>query len=185
MRKIKCVFLFVNSLFLSCSVNSLSVKSEFQIIQLEEFYSGQGAIIPATSIEYFGNDSTKFTPSIEQIKQAELILKNDLHNHYWKDYYFGGFFYNESKDSTELYEEFEDQVNKYKTDLTYFNRYYLGYRNLINEVIIKIAVFDATSCESKEMFKNWQNKYYWYLGSYSEYMRNYEINLNDNDIEHF
>jgi hypothetical protein len=181
------ILLAISFYLISCSANQISVKCNFKIIELKEFYSGQGAIIPDTSKEYFGGriNSNRFTPSIEQIRLAESILSNDIYNYYWKVYYFSGFFYSETKDSTDLYEEFIDEVANYKNDLTFFNRYYLAYRDESNEDIIQISIFNFSTCETKDLFEKWQEEYLWRLESLSEFMRTYKINLNRNEIEHF
>lgn len=176
------VILFLSS----CSSSGTTSTHEFEIIELKEYFDGKGAIVPSTSMDYFtfGNDSTKFTPTITQIKIAESILIQDLFNYYKKVYYYSGYFSEETEDSIALLNRFNDYLTEYKAEIKEFYRYYIGYKNNSNEDIILIHLFNFNTSEAREIFSEWQDKHIFGVGGFfEENMRSFRVNLNKQEIE--
>jgi len=172
------VILFLSS----CSSSSTTSTHEFEIIELKEYFDGKGAIVPSTSMDYFtfGNDSTKFTPTIDQIKIAESILLRDI---YYNKIIFDdrNLIIKNKEDSLVLINKY---VKEFESWIRDYYRYYIGYKNNSNEDIILIHLFNFNTSEAREIFSEWQDKHILGVGGFfEENMRWFRINLNNQEIE--
>jgi hypothetical protein len=177
------------ALLISCSMQQSIEKHEFEIIQLEEYYEGQGAIIPATSPSYFVGHQVKekITPTLEQVRKAEHILKEGLFNSYEEDLNRGKiYFYSADnartrEDSLRLLLEMVKNVRK---EMRSYYRQYLGYISDRNEEMIVIYLFNYGTREARDHFRNWQNEYCWGSGEfYDNNTFRFLINLATGAIE--
>jgi hypothetical protein len=175
--------------FISCSVQRNIEKHEFEIVQLNEYYDGQGAIIPADSPSYFVSHpiKEKITPTIEQIKRAEKILKENIFGYYEKALN-SGIIYFHSSDNAKTREDslrlLLDMVKNVKKDMKNYYRQYLGYISNTNEEKIIIYLFNYGTWSARNIFKNWKDDYC--LGSGEFYDNNtfrFLINLTKEKIE--
>jgi hypothetical protein len=157
------IFLITN---LSESVAQETDQSEFQIINLKEFYNTQGAIVPESDTSPFSTPKNvkKFTPGIEEIIEAESILKNML-------YMIIG------------YSEYYIPVLEKRIRNLY--RHYVGWENEDGDKIISIIMYDFT--EVNDLIKHlsdWRKRILLSLEQNKEYLdRIFYINLNNQELE--
>ncbi len=172
------VILFLSS----CSSSSTTSTHEFEIIELEESFDGKGAIVPSQSMDYFtfGNDSTKFTPTLDQVKLAESILVRDIYDS-------KVFFQNNKliiKNKEDSLVLFNKYVKKIENQIRSYYRYYIGYKNKSNEDIIIVHLFNFNTSEAREIFSEWQDKHIFGVGGFfEENMIWFRVNLNKQEIE--
>ena len=128
--KLFAFFFIIFSLDVSLFCQNLSVH-EFEQIELNEFYDTKGVIIP-DSISHYMVSEKRFTPSIDEVIEAEktfrdLVYTMVAHN----DYY------------TEM---FDKQIRKYY-------RQYIGFvkngNRIINIIMYDFSVGDSVECMKK------------------------------------
>lgn len=155
----KMIMIAITLAFTGCQTIVRKVQSEsFVIILLKDFYEGQGAVVPA-KYPTFGtpNVNGRFTPTIDQIIDAEKILRDNLD------------FIPKKYTSDNLEESVKDLKKAWKT----FNRYYIGYLNHDGQHVLNVYLFDYRSKEGKRIFSGWENDVV-----YSESAHCYYFNIN-------
>jgi hypothetical protein len=177
------LILIVTAIIISSCASSENFSGyEFQIVELKEFYYGEGAIIPETSSQYFsGQMNTKrFTPTLEQVKKAENILKEDLTNHYNKLLKDGIFYFRSGEDTVEA---FNEALKMMRDKIKRYYRYYIGFINEKDEQFIIIHLFNYSTRQSKSIYDNWKNEYIFGAdGFFEDNTLTYNINLSKKQI---
>lgn len=167
-------------LFVLCAAERESIKHEFEIIELKEYYDGKGAIIPATSSQYPVREPgiEKVTLTREQARSAESILREDLYNYYKKFFDDGRFYYWQTSHGKEdTLKLFDEDVAKIRQRLRGYYRYYVGFVNNKNEEMVDIYLF-----EFSQEYANWKDEYI--FGSEENDRGCYHINLTKKGIEY-
>ncbi|NQX41266.1 hypothetical protein SAMN05421820_107197 [Pedobacter steynii] len=122
-------------------------------VSLKEMYCGDGVIFPLDHKLpiLLGEGTKRFTPSIEEITRAELLLSNNIAG-----------------------VNYIDLTGKYKPDhlkktLYKYNRQYVGYQNADSDRIILINLMNfAKKRQAKENFDGWETAYIVGFGEFYE-----------------
>lgn len=115
-------------------------SSSFVIIELRDFYEGQGAVVPAEYPMPIGRMVGRFAPEIQHIVKGETIFKNNLIALAMTD------------SSIDFDASLKITNNKYRT----YNRYYVGYTNQQGQKILEIYLFNYRSRAAKKQFSGWE-----------------------------
>lgn len=115
-------------------------SSSFVIVELRDFYEGQGAVVPAEYPMPIGRMVGRFTPEIQHIVKGETIFKKNL------------IALAKTDSSIDFDTSLKITNNKYRT----YNRYYVGYTNQQGQKILEIYLFNYRSRSAKKRFSRWE-----------------------------
>jgi hypothetical protein len=148
---------------LDCTLFQTSSKDTFKIIELEEFYDVDSAILPDTLATLFKSQTvTGIDLSVDQVRQAEYILNSDYVNFLNRMYAEGRFelpiqdrLSNSKLDTLALLVDFSEKA------LTGFRQYHRQYSGLLDKrghVIVLIRMFKIDDSDSQLVFGNWKKE---------------------------
>ena len=154
---------FYNCINAGCSGNMN--KDSLNIIELKKFYNGKGVIFSKDN-PYYGadaKDKLRFTPTISEVIEAEIIL-DSLVNIYF------------NKDTLERRER--------KLKLRNYYRQYVGYKDKNEQKIIVMRILNFGHPDSKKYFKGWDKSFIINTGDfYALYTRIYFINISKKQLQ--
>jgi hypothetical protein len=162
----------------SCSIFHESKKHTFEIIELDEYYHGKGAIVPVTyDLEVITALTKRITPTLAQIKMAEEILKDDLFSFNRSciiDWQHDGKWYKNQNDF------FWTVMKDERKELEICYRQYTGFINNNGDTLIAITLLNFYSDEGRKVFQEWRDKEYYFV--YGGYLSNPGIKIHIIDI---
>jgi hypothetical protein len=140
----KIIIVLIGLLFASLtSLNSKNAigfpnqdgRDSVYIVQLKDFYDGKGVIF-SEKIDYAGlwGKNQRITPTLLDVKEAELILDSVIDIHYKNDLL---------------------KKNEFKNKVRKCNRQYFGFSTKSNEKIIEIYLFNFEDPRSIVVFEGW------------------------------
>ena len=152
---------------------------QFQKIELEEFYSGEGVIFDK-SVKYpFGelDYEEPLTPSIKSIKEAESIFSEKYYD--YKSALIEVYGIEASKINEDLKTP-ENVIEKFYN----YNRQYIAYQNLSKDTIITIGLLNfKNKRKANKYFKDSETTIqYGFHGFYEKNQEWISINISRNQI---
>lgn len=150
-----------------------------QIIELKEYYSGQGVIFDASLKYPFSakNYSKPLTPNIVKIKRAERILSKKYYE--YRTNVLDSFNVDKSIIKKKLKTP-QNVVNKFYK----YNRQYLAYVNKSNDTIITIGLLNfSNKRKAEKYFSDWKKTVqFGFHGFYKDNQEWFSINVTQNDF---
>jgi hypothetical protein len=173
----------ISIMMTSCSGQKEITTHRFEIVELPEYYEGKGAIVPAsTEILFPKQDCKRVDLTIEQIKSAESILKEDIGN-WLRKWMRSGRLHLPSNIKTE--EDTANYLNNSfdKKVIKEYYRQYVGYRDKNNDLLVDIRLFKYDTRDSRNEFKNWQDEIVYHIVSPPDgYIMAYTVNLTKREV---
>jgi hypothetical protein len=151
----------------------------FQIIELEEYYSGQGVIFDS-SVKYpfvEQNYDRALTPKISEIRKAEKIFSKKYYE--YRTNVLDSF----NVDKSIIKKRLKKPKNVIKKFYKY-NRQYISYLNKSNDTIISIGLLNfANKRKAEKHFQDWKKTIqFGFHGFYEDNQEWISINITDNEF---
>jgi hypothetical protein len=151
----------------------------FQIIELKEYYVGQGIIFDS-SIKYPFTEKNyikPLTPNISEIKRAEKILSEKYYE--YRTNILDSF----NVDKSIINKKLKEPKNVVKRFYKY-NRQYIGYVNNANDTIVTIGLLNfANKRKAEKYFPDWKKTVqFGFHGFYENNQEWISINISENEF---
>ena len=150
-----------------------------KIIELKEYYNGQGVIFDSSFKYPFVelNYKKAYTPTLEEIKRAEKILSEKYYE------YETNILDSFNLDKSIIKKRLKKSKNVVRKFYKY-NRQYISYIDQKEDTIISLGLLNfSNKKKANEYFPNWKNEFLVGFGKY--YQKNqklYSINITKNDF---
>ncbi len=160
-----------------------SFQTTPKVIEIKEFYTGRGVIFDKSEPYPFKDLDYKepYTPTIEDIKNAEIFLFNNYYDYRVK--ILSHFNYDKVLIEKLVKSKYKES-KKVQKKFCKFNRQYTGYINSSNDTIIYIGLLNFSNRKRAEHhFENWEKQILVGFGDFYEKNQEfYNINISKNEF---